>query len=74
VSVQLREYKQSGAAAANAAVTSLVVPTTTGWYQVQVGYTTIGAGNKLQMSVFSTNTSGGGASYEVDDCTLTSHT
>jgi hypothetical protein len=28
----------------------------------------------LQMSVFSTNTSGGGASYEVDDCTLTSHT
>jgi len=33
--------------------------------------TTTGSGDKLPLSVYSTNTIAGGASFEVDDCNLT---
>ncbi len=72
VTVQLHEDHQNGASANAAATSSLHLPTTTSWYQIQVSYTTIGNGNKMPLSVYSTNTIAGGASFEVDDCSLSS--
>ena len=48
------------------------VPTTTSWYQVQETYTAVASGHKIQLSIYSTNTSGGGATFEIDACALTS--
>ncbi len=70
INVQLHEDKQNGASANTAAVSSLMVPNTISWNQVQVSYTAIGTGNKLPLSVYSTNTVSGGATFEVDDCSL----
>jgi hypothetical protein len=52
------------------AVTSLAVPTTTNWYQLQVSDTALASGDMLPFSVYSTNTRGGGATFEVDDCSV----
>ena len=70
ISVQLHELQHNWTSVSPAAVTSLKLPTTTTWYQLQVSYTTIGTGNMLPFSVYSTNTVSGGATFEVDDCSL----
>lgn len=72
INLQLHEEKQNGTSVDPAAITSLAVPTTTSWYQLQLSYTTTGTGNMVPMVIYSTNTKGGGATFEVDDCTLTS--
>jgi Phosphoesterase family/Fibronectin type III domain/Carbohydrate binding domain len=70
ISVQLHELQHNWTSVSPAAVTSLKLPTTTTWYQLQVSYTTVGTGNMLPFSVYSTNTVSGGATFEVDDCSL----
>ena len=70
ISVQLHELQHNWTSVSPAAVTSLKLPTATTWYQLQVSYTTIGTGNMLPFSVYSTNTVSGGATFEVDDCSL----
>jgi hypothetical protein len=70
INVQLHELPHDWTSVSPAAVTSLKLPTTTTWYQLQVSYTTIGTGNMLPFSVYSTNTVSGGATFEVDDCSL----
>jgi fibronectin type 3 domain-containing protein len=72
INVQLHEFKHNWTSVNPPAVTSLTVPTTTSWYFIQVSYTAVGTGNMMPMSVYSTNTKGGGATFEVDDCSLTS--
>ena len=74
VNIELHEAKQNGTSVTTAAETSFAPPTTTGWYQIQVSDTTVGTGDKLPMSVFSTNTKAGGATFEVDDCSLSTAT
>lgn len=74
LNIQLREVTQGWVSVSPAAITSLAVPTTTIWYQIQVSYTTVGAGDMLPFSVYSTNTKAGGATFEVDDCSLATAT
>lgn len=72
IDVQLHEFTSTGNSANTAAVTSFKVPSTSSWYNVGVSYTTIGTGNRLWFSIYSTNTVAGGATFEVGSCSLTS--
>lgn len=71
LNIQFHEVTQSWVSVSPAAITSLAVTPNT-WYQIQVTYTTVGNGNMLPFSIYSTNTKAGGATFEVDDCSLTS--
>ena len=70
INVQFHEWKHNWTAVNAPAVTSLAVPTTTNWYQLQVSDTALASGDMLPFSVYSTNTRGGGATFEVDDCSV----
>ena len=70
INVQFHEWKHNWTAVSAPAVSSLAVPTTTNWYQLQVSDTALGSGDMLPFSVYSTNTRGGGATFEVDDCSV----
>lgn len=70
LNIQLHEVTQNWASVSPAAITSLKVPAVNTWYQIQVNYTTIGNGNMLPFSIYSTNTIAGGATFQVDNCVL----
>jgi hypothetical protein len=70
VKIQLHEEKQNGVSVGTTAVSSLAITDST-WHQLQVSYTAVGSGNKVPLAIYSTNTKGGGPTFEVDDCTLT---
>ena len=69
ISIELHEAKPNYQAVNTAAITSLAI-TDSNWHLLQVSDTTIGTGDILPLSVFSTNTVAGGATFEVDDCVL----
>jgi chitodextrinase len=71
ISVALHEEKQNGVSVNPATQTSFAVPTTTTWYQIKITNKATGAGDRLPLAIFSTNTIAGGATFEVDDCSLT---
>lgn len=72
LNIQFHEVQHNWTSVSDPVLTSLKVSSTTNWYPIQVSYTTVGTGNMLPFSIYSTNTSGGGASFQIDDCSLTS--
>jgi hypothetical protein len=72
VNIQLHEETPKWVSVSPPATASLAISTTTSWYQITVSYTTVRNGDILPFSIFSTNTKSGGATFEVDDCSLTS--
>jgi len=71
VKIQLHEVSQTGASVDPAVVTSLAPATTSKWYQFQVRFTATRNGDKLPLSVYSANLVSGGATFLLDDCSLT---
>ena len=70
INVQFHEWKHNWTAVSAPAVSSLTVSSMTNWYQLQVSDAAAGSGDMLPFSVYSTNTRGGGATFEVDDCSV----
>jgi len=70
ITVQLAERQHNFTLVSPIVTATLTVPTTTSWYQLSVSDTATGNGNMLPFYIFTTATSGGGATYNVDDCSL----
>jgi len=70
ITVQLAERQHNFTLVSPRVTTTLTVPTTTSWYQLSVSDTATGNGNMMPFYTFTNSTSGGGATFEADDCSL----
>jgi hypothetical protein len=66
--VEIRETKSGSTV--DKAIASYTFTDTTSWHQLNVSYTAANAGDKLELSAWTTNTKAGSATLFIDDCAL----
>ena len=69
INIQLAERKHNYTLVSPIVTTTLTVPTTTTWYQLSASDTATGNGNMIPFYTF-TNATTGGATFQLDDCSL----
>jgi hypothetical protein len=69
ITIQLAERKHNYTLVSPIVTTTLTVPATTTWYQLSASDTATGNGNMIPFYTF-TNATSGGATFQIDDCSL----